>query len=149
NGMDGTIYYLVDHPGELLIRLDKNNVAGGLAAVQRTWERRVPNHPFEYEFEDQLFARGYAAFARVSDAFAGLASLAYLICVVGLVGMAGHVTSRRRREIGVRKSFGASTRSVLALLLAAFSKPVVVANVVAWPFAYLAMKAYLTVFVHR
>lgn len=149
NGVDASNYYLSAQPEQLLIRLDRNDVAGALAAVQRVWEGRVPNHIFEYDFEDQLFARGYAAFARINDAFRGLGLLAYAICVIGLVGMAGHMTGRRRREIGVRKTLGATSWSVFGLLLAAFSRPVVAANVVAWPFAYLAAKAYLAIFVHR
>jgi putative ABC transport system permease protein len=149
NGVDASNYYLSEQPEQILIRLDRNEVAGALAAVQRVWEQRVPTHAFEYEFEDQLFAQGYAAFARVNDAFTGLASLAYAICIIGLVGMAGHMTGRRRREIGVRKTLGATWQSVFGLLLAAFSRPVVIANVIAWPFAYLAATAYLAIFVHR
>jgi putative ABC transport system permease protein len=148
NGVDASNYYLHSQPEQILIRLDRNDVPGALAAVQRVWEERVPNHVFEYEFEDQLFARGYAAFARINDAFSALASLAYAICVIGLVGMAGHMTGRRRREV-VRKALGATWQSVFGLLLAAFSRPVVIANVIAWPFAYLAAKAYLAIFVHR
>jgi putative ABC transport system permease protein len=149
NGVDASNYYLHAQPEQILIRLDRNDVAAALAAVERVWAQRVPNHVFEYEFEDRLFARGYAVFARINDVFAGLASLAYAICVIGLVGLAGHMTGRRRREIGVRKTLGATWQSVLALLLAAFSRPVAVANVIAWPFGYLAASAYLAIFVHR
>jgi putative ABC transport system permease protein len=149
NGVDASNYYLHTQPEQILLRLDRNDVPSALAAVERVWQQRVPNHVFEYEFEDQLFARGYAAFARINDVFAGLAALAYGICVIGLVGLAGHMTGRRRREIGVRKTLGATWQSVLALLLAAFSRPVVAANVIAWPFGYLAANAYLAVFVHR
>ncbi len=149
NGVDASNYYLSSEPEQLLIRLDRTDVPGALEAVRRVWERRVPNQVFDYEFEDRLFAEGFAAFTRINDAFAALASLAYAICIIGLVGMAGHMTGRRRREIGVRKTLGATWQSVLGLLLAAFSRPVVTANVIAWPFSYLAAKAYLAIFVHR
>ncbi len=148
-GSDANVYDFTTRPEQILLRLDKNDVGGALQSIQRVWEQRAPNHAFEYEFEDQLFARGYAVFQRVHDAFAVLASLAYLICIIGLVGMVGHMTRRRRREIGVRKTFGATWQSVLGLLLAAFSRPVITANLVAWPFAYLAVKAYLAIFIHR
>jgi putative ABC transport system permease protein len=148
-GSDANVYDFSTRTEQILVRLDKNDVGGALRAIERVWEQRVPNHAFEYEFEDQLFARGYAVFQRVTDAFALLASLACAICVIGLVGMAGHMTGRRRREIGVRKTFGATWQSVLGLLLAAFSKPVIAANVIAWPFAYLAVKAYLAIFIQR
>jgi putative ABC transport system permease protein len=63
--------------------------------------------------------------------------------------MGSHVASRRRREIGVRKTLGASTRQIAIMLLTDFSKPVIVANIIAWPAAYLAANAYLDVFIHR
>jgi putative ABC transport system permease protein len=149
NGTVATVYHLDRRPQQLLVRLAKEDVPGALAAIRRVWEQRVPNLAFDYEFEDQLFAQGYAVFGRVSDAFGTLAALSYAICVIGLVGMAGHMAGRRRREIGVRKTLGATSRSVLGLLLAAFSRPVIVANLIAWPFAYLAAQAYLEIFIHR
>jgi putative ABC transport system permease protein len=56
------------------------------------------------------------------------------------------VTGRRTREIGVRKTLGASTGRILRLLLLDFSKPVLIANLIAWPVAYIAAKAYLAIF---
>jgi putative ABC transport system permease protein len=149
---DGTVsnvYDLTERPEQILIRIAKDDVSGALQTVRGAWQRRAPDQVFEYEFEDQLFAQGYAVFSEVSAAFARLATLAYVICAIGLVGMAGHMTGRRRREIGVRKTFGATWQSVLRLLLFELSKPIVVANLVAWPFAYLAAQAYLAIFIHR
>jgi putative ABC transport system permease protein len=78
--------------------------------------------------------------------FAVLATMAFGICVAGLFGMAIFVAGRRRREIGVRKTLGASTPRMIALLLAAFSKPVLVANLLAWPAGYFAARVYLNQF---
>ena len=81
--------------------------------------------------------------------FGGLAFGAVLISLIGLFGMAVHVASRRVREIGVRKSIGARTSQVVVMLVRDFSKPVLIANLVAWPLAYLAAQQYLSVFMHR
>jgi putative ABC transport system permease protein len=60
--------------------------------------------------------------------------------------MATLVTARRRAEIGVRKTLGASTMQVMLLLLGSFSKPVVLANVVAWPLGLAGARLYLNQF---
>jgi putative ABC transport system permease protein len=63
-----------------------------------------------------------------------------------LFGMAIFVAGRRRREIGVRKTLGGTTTQMVALLLTGFSRPVLIANVIAWPAGYLAARAYLNQF---
>jgi len=60
--------------------------------------------------------------------------------------MATLIASRRLREVGVRKVHGATGRRMVVMLLAGFSKPVVLANVIAWPLAYIAARAYLDTF---
>jgi putative ABC transport system permease protein len=72
--------------------------------------------------------------------------VAFTISVAGLFGMARLVTARRRPEIGVRKTLGASTAQVLRLLLVSFSKPVVVANLLAWPLGFVGARMYLKQF---
>lgn len=68
---------------------------------------------------------------------------------MGLFGIAVFVTGQRRREIGVRKTLGASTAQVALLFLRDFYRPVIVANVIAWPFAFMASMFYLNTFVLR
>jgi len=68
---------------------------------------------------------------------------------MGLFGMAAFVTARRRREVGIRKSVGAKSGQILRLFLTDFSKPILIANVIAWPLAFIAGRAYLTIFVDR
>jgi hypothetical protein len=53
---------------------------------------------------------------------------------------------QRLRQIGVCKTLGASSGRVLALMLWDFSKPVILANIVAWPLAWMAARAYLNLF---
>jgi putative ABC transport system permease protein len=148
-GTTGNAYRLGANFQEIVVRLSARDVRGGLKAVEEAWSRMVPGQPLNYAFMDSLFAQGYALFGTVSDAFRGLALFAFVISAIGLIGMASHTAARRRHEIGVRKTLGASTRQILVMLLRDFAKPVVVANVVAWPVAYIAVQAYLGVFIHR
>ena len=149
DGVTGSAYFLSEQNRQMIIRLSRDDVSGGLKAIKALWARLVPGIPFKYDFMDTLFDQGYAVFGNVFQAFTGLALFAFLISAIGLFGMGSHVASRRRREIGVRKTLGASTRQIAVMLLTDFSKPVIVANLIAWPVAYLAANAYLNVFIHR
>jgi putative ABC transport system permease protein len=78
-----------------------------------------------------------------------LATTAFLISSVGLLGIAVHVASRRRHEIAVRKTLGSSVTGVIRLLLTGFSIPVLIGNLLAWPLGYLAAQTYLSAFALR
>jgi putative ABC transport system permease protein len=148
-GATSTVFRLIPSAPQVLVRISAQDVSGAIKAIKGVWHDLAPGHLFQYEFEDQLFAQGYAMFDAAGDAFTGLALFAFIISTIGLIGMGFHVAGRRRHEIGVRKTLGASTRQVLVMLLKDFSKPVLVANVIAWPLAYFAVQAYLGVFIHR
>lgn len=133
-----------------IVRLSAQDVSGGVAAVDALWKRLSPTGaPIIRDFMDELFSESYENFGRINQVFAGLALLAVVISVIGLFGMAIQVASRRVHEIGVRKSVGAHTNQIVAMLLRDFSKPVLVANLIAWPLGYIAAQQYLSVFMQR
>jgi putative ABC transport system permease protein len=96
-----------------------------------------------------LFNEAYETYSTVSAVLTGLCAFAFIIAVMGLIGMAIHITSRRLREIGIRKTLGASARGVVLMLLRDFSKPVLIANLIAWPCAFLAGRMYFELFTQR
>lgn len=147
----GAVYLLdaVNPAGRLVIRVDRTDVDGALAAIRSAWEKVAPGRPFSYAFADDLFRKNFEPFARIQLLFTVLSVMAFLISASGLFGMAVHVIQRRRHEIGVRKTLGSTTLGVIVLLVRDFSKPVVIANVLAWPLAYVAAQAYLAPFVRR
>jgi putative ABC transport system permease protein len=129
-----------------VVKIDRANVARGLERIDAAWKAVAPNVAIERHFLDEIFGQVYETYLRLSQAFTALAAVAFAISVAGLFGTATLVTGRRRREIGVRKTHGASAGRIVSMLLASFSKPVVIANVLAWPLAYVAARAYLKTF---
>ena len=69
--------------------------------------------------------------------------LAILIFCLGLLGMAFLVTEQRNKEIGIRKTMGASKTNIIYLLLFDFVKWILIANVIAWPIAWFYMQNWL------
>lgn len=132
-----------------VVRLSAADLAGGLAAVEQAWRDLGARSPLQSRFLDEMFEQNYRNFARINQAFAGLALFAIVISLIGLFGMAVQTAGRRLHEIGVRKSMGARNRQIVALLLRDFSRPVVIANLLAWPLAFLAAQAYLSIFIQR
>jgi putative ABC transport system permease protein len=59
------------------------------------------------------------------------------------------MAEQRTKEIGVRKVLGASVGGVVVLFSKEFAKWVAIANLIAWPVGYLAMKSWLSGFAFR
>jgi putative ABC transport system permease protein len=78
-----------------------------------------------------------------------LAGITLFVACLGLVGLVAYLADRRRAEIGVRKTLGASTTAIVRL----FTKDVLiglgVAFALAVPAAYLAASAWLESFAYR
>jgi putative ABC transport system permease protein len=120
-----------------------------VASVRGVWQRMVPQVPFVGGTADQRLAQFYEADERATRLFAIGAGLAVLIGCVGLWGLASFNTARRVKEVGIRKTLGASSTDIVKLLVGQFLRPVLIANVVAWPLAFVAMRTWLAGFDDR
>jgi putative ABC transport system permease protein len=138
--------WVIKHP---IVRIERNEVAAGLASVRRVWDGMTSGIQADIRFFDDLFEQSYRQYSRIGQLFILLASTAVVIASIGLLGIAVHAASRRRHEIAVRKTLGSSIAGVVKLLLTDFSVPVLIGNLLAWPLGYLAAQTYLSSFAHR
>ncbi|WP_267414200.1 FtsX-like permease family protein, partial [Sphingomonas sp. GC_Shp_4] len=121
-----------------------------LAAAESAWRQVAPAVPFDAQTAAaQLDDAFYITDMRRARLFTTAAGLAMIIGCIGLYGLAAFDTARRVKEIGIRKTIGASTAEVLRLLIGQFMRPVLLANLVAWPLAYVAMRRWLAGFDDR
>jgi putative ABC transport system permease protein len=150
-GASSNAYSLRDGAGmqNVIVRLGVGDIAAGVAGVEEVWRRLAPQTPIQRSFMDELFQSTFETYQRVNQVVMGLAGVAFFISVIGLFGMAVQVAGRRRHEIGVRKSIGARKSQIVRMLLRDFSKPVLIANVIAWPLAYFAAHWYINLFIQR
>jgi putative ABC transport system permease protein len=146
----GIVYHYSSHPGftaEVRYRgASEPEIMARLAAV---WRRQAPAVPFEAKSADESLRDYYVPDEQRARLFTVGSVLAVAIACVGLYGLAAFNTARRFKEIGIRKTLGASTTDVLKLLLDQILRPVLIANLVAWPLAYLAMRGWLAGFDQR
>jgi putative ABC transport system permease protein len=150
-GSDGIVYRLMPRgAGFTIVRVAKDEVKAAAAHIDDVFETLSSTRsPPSRMFLDQAFETAYFTFDLINRVFVALGAFAIAIAAVGLFGMASYMTSRRTREIGLRKTQGATSRQILELLLWDFSKPVLVANLVVGPFALFAAERYLDSFAQR
>jgi len=136
--------------GVLSMKLDGRKTPETLEAVDRIWAQMGDRPgPADHWFFEQTVQNIYGDLRRDFSLFTVSASVAILISALGLVGLAAHAASARTKEIGVRKVLGSGRAGIMGLLMWQFSRPVILANLIAWPAAYFAMSGWLAGFARR
>jgi putative ABC transport system permease protein len=120
-----------------------------MARLRAEWRREAPMTPFQGKTAEESLSDYYVPDEQRARLFTVGSLLAVGIGCIGLYGMAAFNTARRFKEIGIRKTLGASTRDILRLLVGQFLRPVLLANIVAWPLAWMAMRGWLAGFDQR
>jgi putative ABC transport system permease protein len=133
----------------MLVRFENRTPSEVMEQVRAAWRRRVPDVPFEASFAEDRVAELYRADEGRGQLFALFAGLAIVIGCLGLYALAAFTAERRTKEIGIRKVLGARTRDIVRLLVWQFLRPVVIANLVAWPVAWWVMRSWLNGFTDR
>ena len=144
--------YLPSPQGQLelvSIKLAGRHVPETLAQIDRLWRATGNDGQIERAFVSEHIERLYRGLERNAQLFAVFSALAIFLACLGLVGLSLSAAQRRTKEIGIRKAMGASTRQILALLLWQLSRPVLLANLIAWPITWWLMRRWLNGFAER
>lgn len=134
---------------QISIRLGPENIPRTMAFLKDIWAEMRLDYPFSYYFIDENFDQLYRSEEQLGKIFSIFAFLSVLIGCLGLFGLASYSAERRTKEIGIRKVLGASASGITLLLSKEFTKWVLLANVIAWPVAYLIMSRWLQSFASR
>jgi putative ABC transport system permease protein len=117
--------------------------------AEKEWQRLNPGHPFDYTFVDNNIAMMYQSEMRLSRLFSIFTGITIFIACLGLFGLASFTVEQRTKEIGIRKVLGASISGIVIILSKEYVKWIVLANVLAWPAAYVVMNQWLKNFAYR
>jgi putative ABC transport system permease protein len=123
------------------VKLTGGEIPRTLAAIDRIGAATGAEAPLDRVFLGQYIQNLYLSVLREAQALAVFAAVAVVLACLGLLGVASAAAERRTREIGIRKAMGAGTRDIVRMLLWQFSKPILWANLLAWPVsAFLLMR---------
>jgi putative ABC transport system permease protein len=134
---------------EASVRVTGTDLDGTLAAIDVVWRDLGPGVPVLRRFLDDDFEALYRGERRQGQLLTLFSVLAVVIACLGLYGLASFSTTQRTKEIGIRKTVGASVLEIVKLFCTEFGALVLIANVIAWPVAYFAMQRWLSGFAYR
>jgi putative ABC transport system permease protein len=135
--------------GYLSIRLDKGDKAKYIYQIENTWHQFTGNRPLEYSFLDEDLKRFYLEEKKTGNLSLIFTVLAIFIACLGLLGLVSFTTMQRTKEIGLRKTMGATVWSIIVLLSSKTVKLLIISSLLAWPVAYFFLKNWLQDFIFR
>ncbi len=133
----------------VFVKLRSDNISETVELITNTHKKYIPDIPFEYQFLDETFNELYNSEQRMGQILNSFALLAIFISCLGLFGLASFMAEQRAKEIGIRKTLGATVPGIVILLSREFLKWVLISNLFAWPAAWFAMNNWLENFVYH
>lgn len=117
--------------------------------LKKYWQENISDVPFVRTFVSDTVEAQFFEEKRMSLMLALASSLAVIIACMGLFGLASFTAERRTKEIGLRKVMGASVSDIVKLLIWQFSKPIVIASIIASVASFWGMVLWLEQFPYR
>ena len=132
-----------DNTWIVMARLEGGKEQETLASLEDFYRKFNPGFTFDYQFQDQQYARQYESEQRVATLSAYFATIAIIISCLGLFGLAAFTAERRLKEIGIRKALGSSSGNIVLLLSGDFTKMVVLSIALGIPVSYFLLDNWL------
>jgi putative ABC transport system permease protein len=131
------------------LKISTNDIPALISALDARWKTLDPIHPLKYEFYDDQLAETHQAIFDIVSILGFISFLAIVIACLGLLGMAMYMTERRKKEVGIRKVFGAEDWGIIVLLSKTFVKVLAISVLIGAPISYLISNLWLELLPNR
>ena len=143
------IHFMPDNfTGKLVVKLGEGNRRQTVSFIQDKWEELISEHPFEYTWLDEEFAKLFDDEKNTGQLLAIFSILSIAVTCLGLLGLISYATSQRRKEIGIRKIMGASIQLIMSLFSKETSILLGISTILSVP-AYFGVRAWLQRFAYH
>ena len=131
------------------IKLDPHHTLHALKTIENLYNSYFPNEVYHVEFLNEEINTLYETEQIMGVLFRVFARVIFFISFIGLFGLISFVATQRTKELAIRKVLGASTFDLVTMLNGSFMVLVFIANLVAWPLAYIFVSKWLATFAYR
>jgi putative ABC transport system permease protein len=138
-----------DAAWKVAVKMKAAGMGTTINEVKNTWNKFTPEYPIEYKFLDENFEQMYQSEDKLKSLLWVFTAIAIFVGCLGLFGLAAYTAERRKKEVGIRKVLGASTKGVIMLLSKDFIKLVLISLLIASPVAWYFMNKWLQDFAYR
>jgi putative ABC transport system permease protein len=130
----------------IFVKIEPGNHFSMVNKIVDVVNKSNPGFPANYKFLDQEVDNYYDDERRLSILINSATFLSIVISCIGLFSLTAFTIRRKRKEIGIRKAYGATSRSVLLMLQSDFGRLVLIASAVGLPVGYYIIKQWLSLY---
>ena len=113
-------------------------------ALKSSWRKLAPDDPYEGKFQDEVFQQFFSSNRGNDKVMMTVTIVALALAMMGLYGLMSYNMTRRMREFGIRKIFGASMGHIIREMNRDFIWIVVTAFLIAAPLGWLMVSQMIT-----
>lgn len=135
--------------GYINVRVNPQSKSKTIDFLEKTWQQYSPEYPFQYFYLNDDFSKSYFPLVKLSRIFFIFSVLAIFLACLGLYGLISYSLNQRIREIGVRKSLGASVLRLIILLGRETFWLVLISTLLAWIVSYFLCDLWLDSFYYH
>jgi putative ABC transport system permease protein len=148
--IEATVFHVDPSLFEMLsVKVSETQQQSTLAAIDALWNKLDASRPIERRPVELAMRWMYSDIVSEGIVFVACTVIAVLLACMGLFGLSSFVAERRTKEVGIRKANGAGRTDILRLLVWDLSKPVLWANLIAWPASYFLLQRWLSGFAYH
>jgi ABC-type antimicrobial peptide transport system permease subunit len=127
----------------IFIKLEPGNHFQPVGKIVELVEKNSPGFPANYLFLDQETEKYYENERKLSSLINAATILSIVISCIGLFSLTAFTIRKKRKEIGLRKAYGATIPAVLIMLQNDFGKLILISSIIALPAGYYIIKQWL------
>ncbi len=131
------------------VRFRPDKRGSTLGAVENVWNTVLPDAPYSSFYLEDQYRSLYRSEEKIGQLLTVFSFMAIFVSCLGLYGLVSFMTTRRTKEIGIRKVLGASVSKVVFLFTGNFIRWILVSNVMAWIGSYFFMSRWLQNYAYR
>ena len=135
--------------GYIMVRLREGNHLQAVNKIKSVWGEFTASNPLVYYFFDDDFKKLYTTEEHTRRLMEMFSILAVIVAALGLFGLVSYSVTTRTREIGIRKTNGADTLSIMLLIIRDNIRPILYSVVISFPLAWFLMNKWLMNFAYR
>jgi len=143
------LFYQPARCRNMFVRVRSKNIDNTTDYIQTIFQKYAPRFPFKYRLLDERLNDLYHWERRTEKTIGYFSLLTIIIACIGIFGLSSYMAEQRTKEIGIRKAMGASVRQIVTMLVTEFARCITIANIFAWPIAYLVINDWLKDYAYR